>query len=1103
MTPSTARPGPSPQPASRTPAALHGAWRALVLLAVLAAALLADPPAFAQDNGGRLAELRGIVALRDAQQADQPAQVRDAAQTYLKDFPEGRYHDEALLALAEAQSALGSPDAALAAYDRLITEHPDSPFREQALAESLPLLQAAGEEELAAQRVATLVKEYPNSLHRDRALLWQGEQEFQAGRFKDAAGTLQRVREPEGLGDERLTDYYRLLALSLLQSGQSAWTPLKRYLERPDTPERKAGVLMRVGRIAREAGRDEEALSYYRRLVDDFPVPEHLPAALYWRAELYRRVKVDAAEGMERIGRVPEAIAFYSAYLLSEDDTHAVEALLQRASLRQELDLTGAALEDYQAAIARDPSVMQRPEVLLSLVNLYVAEGKAEHALALLREVQRNEAVSQDVKGGLQIEVAGLFYEREQCDQVEALLDPMPLFQQAERRQRASFMRGFCRYRSGQWEQATFDLEGLINDPAYLELVREPLLDAYEQSGQFSRLAHMTEELLRAERVEPSAPVLKRLARAYDALGEPVLMLDAYKRLAEHHPDAVETPEVQLRMGRAQAALGHTDEAVPHLERVLALVEEADTQPVPPAYLEAVVALQEAYLNQGNDKALADLLERAQRTLEGDEEALARLSALQRQARLAAGKAALESGDAAKAVQRLGQAWENTPETDSEARLALLPLLVQAHARNGTLDQGLEAYKAERKRSEDDEYRAALADATLPPLLAPERLDSLEHAQQIALLETALADLPHENTERRMALGERLDGLYAEDDDFARRAALATELLKDGLSADQRDAIKDRKRRIYLDWGRHLAEGGDTEAAIFHYERAMDLASDAEWRARYEIASAMSNALLKERRHSEVVLLNERLLPDIEDEKLAAQVRHFLGQVYVDWGRAAEEEENWKSARIRYRYALDYLPQSDWQRRVAAANGLAKALQQLERPADAAEAYAEVVPTLPEGETRQQYALYLGRLYHEKVGAPDKARKWLQMADTGGNDSISLEAGYLLAELQLAANDSAAARKRLAALADRGLEGSKWRVPIHYRLAVLLHQQQQLKQALRHYRIVADESSPELRKLYPRSIAQSRKVAAQIADYLEASGGNAGNVAVPQVRPQQ
>ncbi len=266
------------------------------------------------------------------------------------------------------------------------------------------------------------------------------------------------------------------------------------------------------------------------------------------------------------------------------------------------------------------------------------------------------------------------------------------------------------------------------------------------------------------------------------------------------------------------------------------------------------------------------------------------------------------------------------------------------------------------------------------------------------------------------------------------------------------------------------------------------------------MVALLSRIQLEHGQYAEVVLRNEEILPRVEDEALAAEIRSFLGQVYLRWGKAAEKAGNTKSQRIRYHYALDYLPQADWRRRLAAANGLAGALLGAGRAKEAAAAYEGVLAQVDDPGVAQQYALYLGRIYREQVQDADKARAWLARADRGDARPLSLEAGYLLADLEAAGGQGDAALKRLNGLVKRGLAGSKWQVPIHYRLAVLHHRGKALEEALQHYEVVAGVEDESLRKLYPRSIAQSKEQVRRIRTYLEQSGGQGGaDIAVPKV----
>ena len=94
--------------------------------------------------------------------------------------------------------------------------------------------------------------------------------------------------------------------------------------------------------------------------------------------------------------------------------------------------------------------------------------------------------------------------------------------------------------------------------------------------------------------------------------------------------------------------------------------------------------------------------------------------------------------------------------------------------------------------------------------------------------------------------------------------------------------------------------------------------------------------------------------------------------------------------------------------------------------------------------------------------------------------------------------------RRLETLAKRNLGDSVWQVPIHYRLAVLYHRQQQLTEALAEYTRVAEVQSREARTRYAKAIAESREQSRALTDYMKLTGGAAGSrIAVPKVKEGQ
>ena len=1099
----------------------------VVLALAMLGALAAHPPHLPA-QASRLAELRHIADLRDAQRQTPPPQVIEKAHAYLEEFPQGAYRDEALLILGTAQAASGQIGDARASLDALIDDHPDSPFREQALVESLPLLAKSGEEDAAEARAAELVKSYPNSVQRNPALLWLAGNRFAKADHAGTLRALEQVAPGAGLTEQQQTDVYRMRTIALVQTGESAWTPLSRYLQRQDSAANKAQVLVMVGQVAREAKRPEEALRYYRQIVEDYPVPEHLDEALYWRAALFKETRLSNAPKEVATARRETAIGYYTAYLKTEGGDRLPEAHLGRGELFQSAGEFPAALEDFERAVEMKPELGRSLKVVRARVALFREMERPQEALALLTAARENEDIPREDRTTFRIEEATLHYEAKACDRVEGLLNPMPIISDPAIRPRAFFMRGFCRYQQGFYEKATFDLEGLINDPQYQTLALNPLLDAYEKSGQSSRLVHLAEELLEAGRIEPEPEVFARLASGYETLGEPALMISAYQRLEQVDPQALNTPGIQAQLGRAKEKLGHGMEAEGHYRNALNLMNETAAKgsgEFPQSlYLDTLERLQGLLLAREDFESLPPLHEQAGAILV-DEGSKARLTALQAGLSRAWGQAALQRGEPKKAIEHLTATLKQIPPVASEARIGAAALLVTAHLAADNPEQALTVFEAEAGRipeqpspaprddttegkdpvpvseTEPPSPAGRMAVAVMEAIAGQEQIggSAPKRPQAIAFYKSIMAALPEGNVAERRAAARELDRLYQAMGDFPSRAALVKTLRKDGLDDAAKDELRVYLSSIYRDWGRHLLERNDEQGARFQLERGLALLKKDEWAERYGLVSLLGQVYLKQGAHTDLVVMTEEILPDLQDEALAGKVRHYLGQVHLDWAKSAEQSNNVKSARIRYHRALDYLPPEDWQRRLAAANGLATIWMKENKTPQAAALLAEEIPLVQEPGVAQQYALYLAKLYLNTLKAPDKAAPWLAKADLGKNDPLSVEAAYLAAEIG-AETDPKDTLKRLTRLAGRKLQGSLWEVPVHYRLALLLHEAKDMKQALLHYKTVAAATNKEARKVYPRAISQSRNLARKIESYLASSdGGKTKDIAVPRI----
>ncbi len=406
-----------------------------------------------------------------------------------------------------------------------------------------------------------------------------------------------------------------------------------------------------------------------------------------------------------------------------------------------------------------------------------------------------------------------------------------------------------------------------------------------------------------------------------------------------------------------------------------------------------------------------------------------------------------------------------------------------------TLAQGLTAITLQLETAD------ALLEAN-----AAERARQAGNAEQaIAQYRKALQELPAADWRDRYRIAMQLDTLYQARQAYDKRIALYDEFQSSAPEGELRDRLRLYQSQLYREWGdAELARKRPPEA-LQRYRRGLALLKPGEGPWRVDLLVSLGRVYEQQGKYGDAVKMHERELAALGDAPSQHRLQAELGRLYIAWGQRAEKAKQTRAARTRYGTALQRLPPDDWQERLAATAALAALLERDGKAADAAGLYAALLPHVTDAPTRQRYALYLGRVYKEKLNQPPEARKWLSRAAEGPGHPMRIEAGYLLSDLDVAEGRAQEARARLEALVVEGLDDSQWAVPIHYRLAVLLHEDKKLEQALQHYRIVAEVTSEQWRKLYPRPIAQAQQQADAIASYLRLQGGQA-DVTVPKVK---
>ncbi len=162
-TPSTAQNNATAQPAiiaSATPAASAQAPPATAATTTETPVPTTQPPASSIDPAAEQQAYRAAFDLLKQGKFD-PAS--NALQGFLKDYPNGRFADNAQYWLGEAYYVNRKFDPALKAFERLLIDFPDSPKRSHAMLKIGFIHDEAGRQQPAKEILTQLIQRYPQS----------------------------------------------------------------------------------------------------------------------------------------------------------------------------------------------------------------------------------------------------------------------------------------------------------------------------------------------------------------------------------------------------------------------------------------------------------------------------------------------------------------------------------------------------------------------------------------------------------------------------------------------------------------------------------------------------------------------------------------------------------------------------------------------------------------------------------------------------------------------------------------------------------------------------------------------------------------------------
>jgi TolA-binding protein len=491
--------------------------------------------------------------------------ARDGFETYLRRHPDGPFAEAARYYLAELDfhgALAGTPDDRMAAaevFDDLGRRYPRSPNVALGLLRTAEALRQAVRLDEAAKVLEVVLDEYPDTPFARPALALRARVALQANHLRTALSYYGKVfrkkaDDPDGI------DAAFGLAETLGRMGR--YPEAVRFYEaglagRPGFPKSSPVMLEHIGRAlmesgrfpeAREAflvlynlypnryppdlalsrvadtfrgeGRWERAEAGYLYVIQNHPMGEGSLAARISLADLY----VDRHRNIERpviaeqlVGSkvassnadelVSEAERLYGEVMkLAPSDALAEEARYKLAFLDQELGDHEGALDTLSELVSRDPATdWRRPARELG------EEALADRATALLKTGQPAAAVA--------------LYRKHRDD----------LFGGRLRSWRVHYPLGLAHEAVGLSKEAMRH---------YLALLGSSAPDAYRMRAVY------------------------RLGNLYLQEGQPAEALKRFTYFARRAPKSV-TPELNLRMAQAQAALGKWREAATHYERYL------------------------------------------------------------------------------------------------------------------------------------------------------------------------------------------------------------------------------------------------------------------------------------------------------------------------------------------------------------------------------------------------------------------------------------------------------------------------------------------------------------------------------------------------------
>ena len=267
----------------------------------------------------------------------------DTLQALLVELPEERRARDAMLAAAWSLYYLDRTAEAMDWAEKLVAGAADAETAASGTYLRANCLRKMNRDGEALADYEAVAKNYPGTSFAGRAAYEIMVTHFKRGEHEKALAAAPARPDAANAADVLWMRAESERALGRTDAARGRYEELVR--DDPKSPQAPP-ALLRLGEMAREAGRMEEASTLFRRVAEEYPKNEAVSEAL--KASALARLRAGDSKG---------ALADLDALLARKNDAGVqAEALLQKALVLIEMKKTGLAMETLEALLKDDPA---------------------------------------------------------------------------------------------------------------------------------------------------------------------------------------------------------------------------------------------------------------------------------------------------------------------------------------------------------------------------------------------------------------------------------------------------------------------------------------------------------------------------------------------------------------------------------------------------------------------------------------------------------------------------------------------------------------------------------------------------------------------------